>query len=175
MYVHRPDARIFYQVTGSGTRDLLLLPQCQVVTYSRMWKHQIPYLSRYFRVITMDPRGNGRSDRPATGYDLDTRYGDLEAVLDEVARPPIALVAFSCAAPLAFRYAVAHPDRLSHLILLSGQYAESVPQPFEDRVARVIRDDFDNWRTRLFKRVFPEPHSLKADSSTKRSNPNMDQ
>src|SRR5882724_1383904 len=162
MYVHRPDARIFYQVTGSGARDLFLLPPCQVVVHSRMWKHQIPYLSRYFRVITMDPRGNGRSDRPATGYDLDTRYGDLEAVLDEVARPPIALVAFSCAAPLAFRYAVAHPDRLSHLILLSGQYAESVPQPFEDRVARVIRDDFDNWRTRLFKRVFPEPHSLKG-------------
>ena len=162
MYVHRPDARIFYQATGGGTHDLLLLPQCQVVTYSRMWKHQIPYLSRYFRVITMDPRGNGRSDRPSTGYDLDTRYGDLVAVLDEVARPPIALVAFSCAAPLAFRYAVEHPDRLSHLILLSGQYAESVPQPFEERVARVIRDDFDNWRTRLFKRIFPEPHSLKG-------------
>ena len=162
MYVHRQDARIFYQVTGGGTRDLLLLPQCQVVTYSRMWKHQIPYLSRYFRVITMDPRGNGRSDRPPTGYDLDTRYGDLVAVLDEVARPPIALVAFSCAAPLAFRYAVERPDRLSHLILLSGQYAESVPRPFEERVARVIRDDFDNWRTRLFKRIFPEPHSLKG-------------
>jgi pimeloyl-ACP methyl ester carboxylesterase len=127
-----------------------------------MWKHQIPYLSRYFRVITMDPRGNGRSDRPPTGYDLDTRYGDLVAVLDEVARPPIALVAFSCAAPLAFRYAVEHPDRLSHLILLSGQYAESVPRPFEERVARVIRDDFENWRTRLFKRIFPEPHSLKG-------------
>jgi pimeloyl-ACP methyl ester carboxylesterase len=162
MYVHRPDARIFYQVTGGGTRDLLLLPQCQVVTHSRMWKHLIPYLSRYFRVITMDPRGNGRSDRPPTGYDLDTRYGDLGAVLEEVARPPIALVAFSCAAPLAFRYAVDHPDRLSHLILLSGQYAESVPQPFEDRVAQVIRNDFDNWRTRLFKRIFPEPHSLKG-------------
>ncbi|MGH7366802.1 MAG: alpha/beta fold hydrolase [Candidatus Rokuibacteriota bacterium] len=162
MYVHRPDASIFYHVTGGGARDLFLLPQCQVVTHSRMWKHQIPYLSRYFRVITMDPRGNGRSDRPPTGYDLDTRYGDLLAVLDEVARPPFALVAFSCAAPLAFRYAVAHPDRLSHLILLSGQYAESVPQPFEERVARVIREDFDNWRARLFKRVFPEPHSLKG-------------
>jgi pimeloyl-ACP methyl ester carboxylesterase len=162
MYIHRPDARIFYQVTGNGTRDLFLLPQCQVVTHSRMWKHQIPYLSRYFRVITMDPRGNGRSDRPATGYDLDSRYGDLTAVLDEVVRPPFALVAFSCAAPLAFRYAIAYPDRLSHLILLSGQYAESVPQPFEERVARVIRDDFDNWRTRLFKRIFQEPHSLKG-------------
>src|SRR5499426_2451610 len=162
MYVHRPDARIFYQVTGRGARDLCLLPQCQVVTYSRMWKHQIPYLSRYFRVITMDPRGNGRSDRPASGYDLDSRYDDLCAVLEAIGRPPLALVAFSCAAPLAFRYAVAHPERLSHLVLLSGQYAESVPHPFEERVARVIRDDFDSWRQRLFTRIFPEPHSLKG-------------
>jgi pimeloyl-ACP methyl ester carboxylesterase/predicted glycosyltransferase len=162
MYVHRPDARIFYQVTGDGTRDLFLLPQCQVVTYSRMWKYQIPYLSRYFRVITMDPRGNGRSDRPSTGYDLPTRYADFVAVLDDVVRPPFALVAFSCAAPLAFRYAVEHPGRLSHLVLLSGQYAESMPQPFEERVARVIRGDFDAWRQRLFRRIYPEPHSLKG-------------
>jgi pimeloyl-ACP methyl ester carboxylesterase len=162
VYVHRSEARIFYQVTGGGARDLFLLPPCQVVSYSRMWKHQVPYLSRYFRVITMDPRGNGRSDRPATGYDLDTRYRDLLAVLEDAVRPPFALVAFSCAAPLAFRYAVEHPSRLSHLVLLSGQYAESVPQPFEERVARVIRDDFDSWRLRLFKRIFPEPHSLKG-------------
>lgn len=162
MYVNRPDAKIFYQVAGGGERDLFLLPPCQVVTHSRMWKHQVPYLSRYFRVITMDQRGNGRSDRPATGYDLDSRYADLTAVIGEAARPPFALVAFSCAGPLAFRYAVDHPDRLSHLILLCGQYAESVPGPFEERVAPVIRNDFDGWRRRLFARMFPEPHSLKG-------------
>jgi pimeloyl-ACP methyl ester carboxylesterase/UDP:flavonoid glycosyltransferase YjiC (YdhE family) len=162
MYVHRPDARIFYQVTGGGPRDLFLLPPSQVVAHSRMWKHQIPYLSRYFRVITMDPRGNGRSDRPATGYDLDARYGDVQAVLDDVVRPPFAFLGFSCSAPLAFRYAVEHPERLSHLILLSGQYAESVPKPFEEKVASVIRNDFDGWRARLFKRMLPEPHSLKG-------------
>jgi pimeloyl-ACP methyl ester carboxylesterase/UDP:flavonoid glycosyltransferase YjiC (YdhE family) len=162
MYVHRPDARIFYQVTGSGARDLFLLPPCQVVVHSRMWKHQIPYLSRHFRVITMDPRGNGRSDRPAAGYDLEARYGDVLAVLEEVARPPFAFLAFSCSALLAFRYAAEHSERLSHLILLSAQYAESLPGPFEERVAPVIRGDYDNWVARLFKRMLPEPHSLKG-------------
>ena len=162
MYVHRPDARIFYQVTGTGARDLFLLPPCQVVVHSRMWKHQIPYLSRYFRVITMDPRGNGRSDRPATGYDLEARYGDMLAVLEEVARPSFAFLAFSCSALLAFRYVAEHASRLSHLILLSGQYAESLPSPFDERVAPVIRGDYDNWVARQFKRMLPEPHSLKG-------------
>lgn len=162
MYVSRGDVRLFYQVTGSGSRDLFLLPQCQPVTYSRQFKSQIPYLSRYFHVVTMDLRGNGRSDRPATGYDLDTRYDDLLAVLGEAVRPPFALVAYSCAAMLAFRYVVEHPDRVSHLLLLSGQYAESVPQPFDEKVAPVIRNEFNSWRERLIRRALPEPHSLKG-------------
>jgi len=162
MYLSRDGVRLFYQMTGSGDRDLFLLPQCQPVTYSRQWKHQIPYLSRYFRVGTMDPRGNGRSDRPPTGYDLETRYQDLLAVLAETMRPPFALAALSCAAMLAFRYAVEHPGKISHLILLSGQYAESVPQPFDEKVAPVIRGSFATWQQRLFTRCLPEPYSLKG-------------
>jgi pimeloyl-ACP methyl ester carboxylesterase/UDP:flavonoid glycosyltransferase YjiC (YdhE family) len=162
MYVSRSGVRLFYQVSGSGRPDLFLLPQVQPVTYSRQWKYQIPYLSRYFRVATMDHRGNGRSDRPATGYDLDARYEDLLAVLEGAVRPPFALVAYACAGMLALRYVVEHPERVSHLVLLGGQYAESVPQPFDERVAPVIRDDFDGWRERLFRRCFPEPHSLKG-------------
>jgi len=162
MYVSRGGVRLFYQVTGSGGRDLFLLPQCQPVTYSRQWKYQVPYLSRYFRVATMDQRGNGRSDRPAGGYELNSRYADLVAVLDETVRAPFAVVAYSCGAMLAFRYAVEHPERVSHLVLLSGQYSESVPQPFDERIAPVIRNDFDGWRQRLFTRSLPEPHSLKG-------------
>ncbi len=161
VYVYRPDARLFYQATGGG-HDLFLLPPCQPVAYGRLWKYQVPYLSRYFRVVAMDQRGNGRSDRTPTGYDLETRYDDLLAVLGEAVRPPFAFVAFSCAAMLAFRYLVEHPEQVSHLILVSGQYAESMPQPFEEKVARVFREDFDGWRTRLWTRCLPEPHSLKA-------------
>lgn len=162
MYVSSGGVRLFWQATGGGSRELVLLPQCQPVTYSRQFKAQTPYLSRYFRVVTTDPRGNGRSDRPSTGYDLDSRYGDLLAVLEEAVRPPFALAAYSCAALIAFRYVVEHPGHVSHLILLSGQYAESVPQPFEEKVARVMRGDFAGFRQRLAARALPEPHSLKG-------------
>lgn len=162
MFVERPGARIYYQTTGTRGHDVVLHGPCQPATHSRMWKAQIPYLSREFRVTTLDPRGNGRSGRPATGYDFDTRYGDLLAVLDAAVRSPFAFVAFSCGAMLAVRYAVEHPDRVSHLILLAGQYAQSLPKPFEDKVARVIRESFDVWRTRLMTKATPEPHSLKV-------------
>ena len=133
MYASNGGVKLFWQATGAGSRDLVLLPQCQPVVHSRQFKAQIPYLSRYFRVVTTDPRGNGRSDRPPTGYDLGSRYRDLLAVLQEAVRPPFALAAYSCAAMVAFRYVVEHPGHVSHLILLSGQYAESMPQPFEEK------------------------------------------
>ena len=126
MYVNRPGAKIFYQVTGAGPRDLVLVPACYPMVYSRVFKAVLPYLSRYFRVVTLDFRGNGRSDRPRTGYDADTMYGDLAAVL-EIARPPFALAALSCANMLTTRYAVEHPERLSHLIMLSPEYSQPLP------------------------------------------------
>ncbi|MGH7542961.1 MAG: alpha/beta fold hydrolase, partial [Gemmatimonadota bacterium] len=166
VYLERPDARIYYQVTGGGPCDVLLHPPCQPAVYSRMWKNNLPYLARHFRVITLDPRGNGRSSRPATGYDFASRYDDMVAVLEETARYPVVLVAYSCSSMLAVRYAVEHPERVGRLVCIAPQYAQSLPRPFEDRVARVIREDFDGWRTRLFTKAHPEPHSLKAVEDT---------
>ena len=56
------------------------------IVHSQMWKAQVPYLARHLRVITIDPRGNGRSDRPddPAGYDELAYAEDLVAVLDAV-------------------------------------------------------------------------------------------
>ncbi len=62
-YVEREGVKLFYEVYGSGALTLLLLPAWSII-HSRMWKAQIPYLARHYRVVTFDGRGNGRSDRP---------------------------------------------------------------------------------------------------------------
>src|ERR671923_2628844 len=62
-YVERDGVRVFYEVYGEGEPTVLLLPTWTLV-HSRQWKMQIPYLARHCRVVTFDPRGNGRSDRP---------------------------------------------------------------------------------------------------------------
>jgi pimeloyl-ACP methyl ester carboxylesterase/UDP:flavonoid glycosyltransferase YjiC (YdhE family) len=162
MFIERPDATLYWDATGEGTPDVFLCPPRQPVMYGRLWKNQVPYLSHYFRVVTMDPRGNGRSGRPVTGYDFETHYADLLAVLDAAVRPPFVFVAFSCASMLAVRYATEYPERVSHLVFVGAQYRQALPQPFEEKVARVIRRDFDGWRHRLFTKSLPEPHSLKG-------------
>ena len=64
-FVERDGVRVFYEVYGDAPTTFLLYPTSPI-SHSRMWKGQIPYLSRYFRVVVFDPRGNGKSDRPDT-------------------------------------------------------------------------------------------------------------
>ena len=62
--VTRPDGvGIAYEVFGPGDPTIVLLPSAAII-HSRQWKGQVAYLSRRYRVVTYDGRGNGRSDRP---------------------------------------------------------------------------------------------------------------
>ena len=54
--------------------------------HSRAWKGQVPYLAQHYRVVTIDPPGNGRSGRsldPAAYDDL-PMVADTLAVLDHL-------------------------------------------------------------------------------------------
>ena len=55
--------RVFYEVHGDSADTVCLLPPWPIA-HLRTWRAQLPYLARHFRVIAIDPRGNGRSDRP---------------------------------------------------------------------------------------------------------------
>ncbi len=61
-FVERAGQRLFYEVYGEGDETVLLLPTWSFV-HSRMWKMQIAYFARHFRVLVVDGLGNGRSDR----------------------------------------------------------------------------------------------------------------
>jgi predicted glycosyltransferase len=57
---------------------VVFMPTWQVFD-SRVWKMQVPYFARHFRVVVFDAPGNGRSGRPASGYDF---VGNADDVVD---------------------------------------------------------------------------------------------
>ena len=95
-FVDSEGVRIHYEVSGNASATILLLPTWTIV-HKRMWKAQVPYLSRHFRVVSYDGPGNGLSDRPAerAAYHHDVQVRHALAVLDATGTDSAVLVGLS--------------------------------------------------------------------------------
>src|ERR1700712_3015324 len=112
-FVERDGVRVYYESYGAGERTIVFAPADVIVT-SEMWKAQVPYLARSYRVVVIDPRGNGRSDRPtAEAAYTDLEYvADLLAVMDELAIASAILIGLCQSAFYALSTAARYPERV---------------------------------------------------------------
>jgi len=126
-YIERDGVRVFWELYGDGEQTILFLPSWSIV-HSRLWKMQIPYLARHFRVLTFDPRGNGRSDRPQEGaaYSEWEFAADALAVLDATRTERAVIVSLSLGAHRALILAAEHPERVSGAVFI-GPSVRLVP------------------------------------------------
>ena len=112
-FVDRDGVRVHWESYGAGEPTILFLPTWSIV-HSRCWKAQIPDFARRSRVITFDPRGNGRSDRPAAdeAYTEEEFARDAVAVLDANGVDRAFIVSLSRGAQRALLMATEHPERV---------------------------------------------------------------
>ena len=183
-FVERDGVRVFYEVYGSGEPTILLLPTWSII-HSRHWKMQITYLARYYRVITFDGRGNGRSDRPAQT----DAYSEWEfaayalAVMDATATDKAVIVGFSLGARRGLILAAEHPERVRAAVFIGPSYPGG-GEPLAARMAYEWDDeletdegwakynkhvwlrDYRGFLEFFFARMFTEPHSTKPIEDT---------
>jgi pimeloyl-ACP methyl ester carboxylesterase/predicted glycosyltransferase len=170
--------RVAYEVFGQGEETILLLPPWSII-HSRFWKLQVPYLARHFRVVTFDPRGNGRSDRPETAADYgpNAEADDALAVLDATGTARCVMVAHCAGAGGALLLAADHAERIAAAIFMTPALPLTPPLPErtgfrfdEERPeyegwAKSNRhyweEDFRGYLEFFFGRCFPEPRSTK--------------
>ena len=127
----RDGVEIHYEVFGSGDTTLLMIPPAPI-THSRIWKGLVPYLARHYRVVTVDGRGNGGSDRPTdpAEHTGEANLGDIVGVLDATGTTSAVVVAHCHANWWAVTLAHHHPDRVDALIAIEpGVPYLGRPQP----------------------------------------------
>ena len=165
-FVERDGVQLWYAVWGDSG-PWIAFPQPFQIVHSQVFKATVPYLSHHFRVLTMDGRGNGRSDRPRGqhAYSLDHFHADFVAVLDALAIDRLAVVALSAATMIALRLAAEQPQRVTHLVTFGG-FAESLVQG-ERLVQRMqmegqlVKGDWPGYLDYFMSVMFTEPHSTK--------------
>ena len=179
-FVERDGVKVSYEVFGHGEPTIVLMPAWSIV-HSRTWKMQVPYLSRHYRVITLDGRGNGRSGRPpgADGY-LSAEYAaDAVAVMDATGTDRAVVVSFSRGASYALHLGAARPERvLGHVFICPTTplapfaaprlpYVKRFEQTLDDGEgwakdnARYWERDYRGFLEFFFSQVFTEPHSTR--------------
>jgi non-heme chloroperoxidase len=121
-----------------------------------MWSYQLTDLmTAGFRCITYDRRGHGRSDRPPTGYDIDTLADDLAAVIEGLDLYGVTLIGHSMGTAEVVRYLTRHGAGRIARIVLSGAVTpmllhgpdnpDGIPDDAVAQVRSVMLRDIGDW------------------------------
>jgi pimeloyl-ACP methyl ester carboxylesterase len=176
-FIERDGVHSFWEVYGEGEPAILFAPTWSIV-HSRIWKAQVPYFARRHRVIVLDARGNGRSDRPSTASAYAERElaADLLATMDATATDRAIVVSLSLGAQRSIILAAEHPERVAGLVFLGpgvalgeGPLGRDIsfdePLASDDGWARYNRHfwrrDYRAFLEFFFAQCFSEPHSTK--------------
>jgi pimeloyl-ACP methyl ester carboxylesterase len=125
-YVNAGQVRLHVVIGGDGP-PLLLVHGWPQTWYQ--WRLVMPALARNFKVIAVDQRGIGLSDKPASGYDIGTLANDLVALMDALGYRRFAMVGFDTGMPIGYAVAADHPERLERLVVGEAIIPGVTPSP----------------------------------------------
>ena len=110
--------KIHWQSHGAERGPAVVLVQGLGLS-SRFWFDQPQRLSMKRRVITLDNRGTGRSDKPRRPYRLPQMADDVARVIREASAGPAIVVGISMGGMIAQHVAMRHPRDVKALVLMS--------------------------------------------------------
>jgi class 3 adenylate cyclase len=137
---------IAYATHGEGTRDVVLIhgftTHLDFIGDSSWHSYWLRRLGERFRVIQLDKRGTGLSDRTLGHGSIEDRTRDVLAVMDAAGSQRASIVGISEGGPMALTFAATYPDRVDRLVLYST-FARVLWAPdYPDGVAPELAGDF---------------------------------
>jgi class 3 adenylate cyclase len=172
-YAQSGDTSIAYQITGAGPFDLVLVPG--FISHLEMdWEEPrhaefLERLGSFARLIRLDKRGTGLSDRQGGIADLEARMDDVRAVMDAAGSERAALFGYFEGGPMSILFAASYPERTRALVLF-GTHATALRHadyPFGltiDQLDAAIANVVEGWgQGRTILRFAPEADSAMQD------------
>ena len=170
-YARSGDVAIAYQVVGDGPIDIVFVPTFANLVFpwfNRDWKAFYDGLASFARLILLDKRGTGLSDRPRDLGSLEARMDDIRAVVDAVEAERAVLVASGAGGQPCAMFAATYPERTRALVLVNtparAVKAEDYPYGLEpDAWREQLREVRQRWGERDY-----------FEEQARRANPSAD-
>jgi microsomal epoxide hydrolase len=129
--------RLHYLEAGiRAAHTIALIPGWTMPAW--IWRPQIDAFARHYHVVAFDPRGQGESDAPATGYEPGRRGQDIAELIAHIQAGPVLLVGWSLGVLDTLAYVRTHGDaQIAGLVLVDNSIGEEPPPPPRPRQHRV--------------------------------------
>jgi pimeloyl-ACP methyl ester carboxylesterase len=103
------------------------------------WRHQIPALARHFKVVVPDLRGYNDSDKPQSGYDLDTLSADIRGLIEGLGYLRAHVVGHDWGGAIAWHMAQKFPHYLDRLAILNAPHPQRFMQEMVSNLDQLRR------------------------------------
>ncbi|MGB3508480.1 MAG: alpha/beta hydrolase [Microcoleaceae cyanobacterium] len=103
------------------------------------WRYQIPALARHFKVVVPDLRGYNDSDKPDSGYDLDTLAADIQGLIERLGYVKAHIVGHDWGGAIAWHLAQKFPKSLNRLAILNAAHPQKFMQELTGNLDQLRR------------------------------------
>ncbi len=164
---------IFYREAGPKNAPTILLLH-GFPTSSHMFRNLIPALSDQFHLVAPDYPGYGNSSMPPVNefdYSFDNLAKVMEGFIQKIGLKKYSLYLMDYGAPVGFRIAVNHPERVQTLIIQNGNaYDEGIDNNFWEPIKAYWKSrsahnqglDNDFWKN--VKAAYKKPEMANEDA-----------
>ncbi len=125
---------VHIQEWNKGAAETVVLVHGMFSNLSIYYFSIAPLLAKAFHVVLYDLKSHGKSERVATGYDLESMSDDLIALLDALQLDRVNIAGYSFGALIALKTAIRFPERCNKLVLIEA------PDPGDDKTRDIIDD-----------------------------------
>ncbi len=109
---------IYYELHGPEDAPVLVLNNGIIMNAATSWVYQTKTLSKHYRLLQYDCRGQGQSDHPESPYSMDKHADDLSALLDALEIEKAHISGISYGGEVAQAFALKYPEKVRSLILM---------------------------------------------------------
>ncbi|MDX1366780.1 alpha/beta hydrolase [Pseudomonas sp.] len=158
-YYDNDGCQLHYEEYGKGAPVLLVHG---LGSSTRDWEYQLPELAAHYRVIAIDIRGHGRSDKPRERYSIAGFAEDVAALIEHLGLDRVHLVGISMGGMIGFQLGVDRPELLKSLCIVNSgpEVKAKSPRDFLEiakrwSLSRLL--SLDTIAKALGKLLFPKP------------------